>query len=422
MYIPIKTMKYFLSEFEQRLQGYSVEKKSTPNGLINIYLLNDSLALLVEIVGRKASLCCNAEEMYGDCRKNPYLGFPIEGETYYTLRIEELTPNDIGFKYSNARFIREMQEITRIPFLSTAISYSRFDSDRKSYWYYTVPGVETDANKRIGVLFPELRLQDRCDAWIGKLYYFIVLEFEDVNGHIHRACAYATAKPHSYIVEICKTWIKTGKLKGTAISTGPVERDMAAAFDSWKGVRRQERLEKHLRYFFVEKHFKNHDDLFWYSQVVLKEANAGKYDYIERSTYLRPVNKWVSEELVYNIAKKCYNKVYPVVYQHRPFFLRSLKDGQMSYDVFISGLNVAIEYQGKQHFEPVEFFCGKESFEDLQARDKLKAKLSAENGIKLVYINYWEEITPDLIIERVGVDMREKNTCTPLGEMHPPLG
>ena len=161
MYIPIKTMKYFLSEFEQRLQGYSVEKKSTPNGLINIYLLNDSLALLVEIVGRKASLCCNAEEMYGDCRKNPYLGFPIEGETYYTLRIEELTPNDIGFKYSNARFIREMQEITRIPFLSTAISYSRFDSDRKSYWYYTVPGVETDANKRIGVLFPELRLQDR---------------------------------------------------------------------------------------------------------------------------------------------------------------------------------------------------------------------------------------------------------------------
>lgn len=159
---------------------------------------------------------------------------------------------------------------------------------------------------------------------------------------------------------------------------------MAAAFDSWKGIRRQKRLEEYLKYFFVEKRFKNHNDLFWYSQVILKEANAGKYDYIERSTYLRPINKWVSEELVYNITKKCYNKVYPVIYQHRPFFLRSFKDGQMSYDVFISGLNVAIEYQGKQHFEPVEFFGGKEAFESLQARDKLKAKLSAENGIKLV--------------------------------------
>ena len=79
----------------------------------------------------------------------------------------------------------------------------------------------------------------------------------------------------------------------------------------------------------------------------------------------------------------------------------------MSYDVFISGLNVAIEYQGKQHFEPVEFFGGNEAFESLQARDKLKAKLSAENGIKLVYINCWEEITPDLVIERVGVDLRK---------------
>ena len=80
----------------------------------------------------------------------------------------------------------------------------------------------------------------------------------------------------------------------------------------------------------------------------------------------------------------------------------------MSYDVFISGLNVAIEYQGKQHFEPVDFFGGDKAFEDLLARDKLKAKLSAENGIKLVYINYWEDITPDLIISRVGIDLRNK--------------
>ena len=78
----------------------------------------------------------------------------------------------------------------------------------------------------------------------------------------------------------------------------------------------------------------------------------------------------------------------------------------MSYDIFISGLNIAIEYQGRQHFEPVAFFGGEEAFEDLQARDKLKAKLSAENGIKLVYINYWEAITPELVIDRIGVDPR----------------
>ena len=75
----------------------------------------------------------------------------------------------------------------------------------------------------------------------------------------------------------------------------------------------------------------------------------------------------------------------------------------MSYDIFISRLNVAIEYQGKQHFEPVEFFGGREAFEKLQIRDKEKAELSRKHGVKLVYINYWEDITPELIIERVGV-------------------
>ena len=100
---------------------------------------------------------------------------------------------------------------------------------------------------------------------------------------------------------------------------------MAAAFDSWKGMRRQQRLEEHLKYFFIEKHFKSHDDLFPYSQNVLKDANAGVYDHEERSTYLRPVNKWVSEEMVYNVAKKYYNKLYPVVISTDHYFLEAQK-------------------------------------------------------------------------------------------------
>lgn len=409
MYIPIETMRFFLLEFEKKLQGYSVEKRNTPDGLINVYLLNDSLVILAELVGMQASLCCNAEEMYADYRNNPYLGFPVDGKVYYTLRIEELTPNEIGFKYNNAKFVREMEEITNISFLSVAFSYSRFDSYRSDYWRGRVPEYQVDANKRIDALFPELQLQARCDAWEGKLYYFVVLELEDVRGSIHRTCAYAVEKPHSYIRGICDAWMRTGYLKGTAVLNGIVERDMAAAFNSWKGMRRHKRIEEHLKYFFVEKYFKNHDGLQGYALSVLKDANGGKYDHLERSTYHRPVNKWKSEQMVYDIVWKYYHQRYSVIYQHRPFFLRSPNDGQMSYDVFISGLNIAIEYQGKQHFEPVEFFGGQEAFEALQKRDKLKAKLSLEHGIKLVYINYWEEITPELIIERVGLDPRKNN-------------
>ena len=46
----------------------------------------------------------------------------------------------------------------------------------------------------------------------------------------------------------------------------------------------------------------------------------------------------------------------------------------MSYDVYICGLKIAIEYQGKQHFEPVDFFGGKDSFENQQYRDRSKSR------------------------------------------------
>jgi hypothetical protein len=132
----------------------------------------------------------------------------------------------------------------------------------------------------------------------------------------------------------------------------------------------------------------------------LERANNGKFDEIARSTYICPIYKWVTEELVLKLTKKLY-KQYTVIYQYKPFFLRSSFGGQMSYDIYIQDLKVAIEYQGKQHFEPVDYFGGKEAFEKGQIRDNEKRKLSKENGIKLVYINFDEVITTDLIKSKV---------------------
>lgn len=37
----------------------------------------------------------------------------------------------------------------------------------------------------------------------------------------------------------------------------------------------------------------------------------------------------------------------------------------------------------------------------MEERDELKAKRSEENGVKLIYVNYWEDITPDLVKQKV---------------------
>lgn len=399
-YIPFSTIKLIANEFEKKLLGHTV-KKFTHGNMISVYLIDDSLVLLSQIVGYSCSLCLNAEQMYGYYRSNPYLEFPVDGKEYYVLRIEELTPNVIGFKYNNTRFAQEMNKLTNIDYLSLTISYSKYTSYRSEFWIYRAPQFGTDTNKRISNLFPELRLEERCSQWEGDKYYYIVLELEDSDGNLHRTATHTTTMPHTYIIQLCKEWIRTGHISGGILNTDLSGREVDKTFCSWKGMRRQERLENHLTYFFTEKMFTDKTAAANYCKEVLDRANSGEFNDIERSTYLRPVNKWVSEEMVYKIAKKHYGKQYAVIYQHRPFFLRSPKGGQMSYDIFISGINVAIEYQGKQHFEPVDFFGGKESFIELTQRDKEKAKLSIKNGVRLVYINYWEEITPSLVVERI---------------------
>ena len=126
-----------------------------------------------------------------------------------------------------------------------------------------------------------------------------------------------------------------------------------------KNERKVKRLEEHFKYYLLgEVYFRSTFDIRPRILECAEQLTQGRYRNAEWIPYIKPEYKWKTEELVYKIIKKLY-KTSGVIYQHRPFFLRSLKDGQMSYDVFISGLNVAIEYQGKQHFEPVEFLAGK---------------------------------------------------------------
>ena len=66
------------------------------------------------------------------------------------------------------------------------------------------------------------------------------------------------------------------------------------------------------------------------------------------------------------------------------------------------GKNIAFEYQGKQHFEPVDFFGGEKHFQEQVERDKLKKKLSEENGVTLIYVNYDEDVSVELIKEKVA--------------------
>lgn len=159
-------------------------------------------------------------------------------------------------------------------------------------------------------------------------------------------------------------------------------------------------LENYLKYFFIETNYYNLTEAEKYSVKILKKCYDCKLENQKRFSYIKPKNKWISEELLYNTIKHMY-KDYNVIYQYRPYFLQSSKGGQMSYDIFIKDLNIAIEYQGKQHFEPIKIFGGEKAFIENQKRDILKKQLSIKNGVKLIYINYWEKISEELIKSKI---------------------
>ena len=67
------------------------------------------------------------------------------------------------------------------------------------------------------------------------------------------------------------------------------------------------------------------------------------------------------------------------------------------FDFYIPAINTVIEYQGIQHFEPVEFFGGEIAFQDLKKRDKIKQEYCKLHGINYIAISYNENIDSALI-------------------------
>jgi len=100
---------------------------------------------------------------------------------------------------------------------------------------------------------------------------------------------------------------------------------------------------------------------------------------------------WVSETLLYQIVKRILSEE-EILRHFRPDWLEGLE-----LDVFVPSQNLAFEYQGQQHFHQISLWGGAKGLEDLQERDKRKAKLCTMNGIHLIAIDYTEPLTEQYV-------------------------
>lgn len=62
----------------------------------------------------------------------------------------------------------------------------------------------------------------------------------------------------------------------------------------------------------------------------------------------------------------------------------------LRFDFYIPELNMAIEYDGQQHYKPIEKFGGEKAFEKTKFRDVIKNNYCKDNNINLLRIPYWD--------------------------------
>jgi len=101
------------------------------------------------------------------------------------------------------------------------------------------------------------------------------------------------------------------------------------------------------------------------------------------------------EKKIINFLEK--NKI---TYSHQYKFKDCLFINRLIFDFFIPDKNTCIEFDGRQHFEPIEFFGGKKEFENIKIRDGIKNKYCLDNGINMIRISYEDINIIDIILNK----------------------
>lgn len=124
--------------------------------------------------------------------------------------------------------------------------------------------------------------------------------------------------------------------------------------------------------------------VWWFYRKELSALNEEN-----KNSSQKPRNfKSIGEELCTEILEKHLQR--QVLNNVRPDFLINPRTKRkMELDVFDPQTNVAIEYNGIQHYKfPNKFHKTKEEFEAQQYRDDLKEKICKKVGINLISIPY----------------------------------
>lgn len=150
-------------------------------------------------------------------------------------------------------------------------------------------------------------------------------------------------------------------------------------------------------YLFISPLEKKDNDGIRYWKIQCKKC--GKF-YEERPVYLisnirrrgnNPCECWKNKKnskgvlLIKKVLE--YNKI-KYITEHYFKDCLSKNNNYLYFDFYLPDYNCCIEYDGEQHFQPIEIFGGEQRFKEQQILDSIKNQYCKEHNIKLIRIPY----------------------------------
>lgn len=111
----------------------------------------------------------------------------------------------------------------------------------------------------------------------------------------------------------------------------------------------------------------------------------------------------ITQGALYNLIQKFYPNA---KHEHSPSWL-----GMQRFDIYIPNIKLAIEYNGSQHYMPIDIFGGEEGFIETQKRDDLKKKLSTANNVSILEWPYTRPVNEKevkIFVEEIEKKFNEK--------------
>ena len=326
----------------------------------------------------------------------------------YERFLVQLSWSDLSYRYATMKLI-ENDEFSSNPYVDAFLSqFEDIDTDRKACFlfpesfvsqFFVITEVcrQAEVFRPVNSLFPDEE----------KVHYLAVFDKENMDTVLLMYhLLYTNTSQEVFggysLYDYSLSWYQTHLWQDGVVLRSPYLPDRLAKFQGnlpfHHNPVKTVHVRRNIEHILECGYFKSELDFFlsltrvimpffqwWYIDLALYEERDGlRANWRLARTKIRTKltadgvikPKWKHELTLFHAVRRLYPDT---LYQFRPDWL-----GRQSLDLYIPSLSTAIEYQGVQHYLPVEFFGGEEALSQRRDLDRVKKELCEANSVRLI--------------------------------------